>query len=582
MCGIAGVFGPGARRDVVQAMVRHQHHRGPDAHWVHGGASAGGAIGTNRLSIIDRSPAADEPLVSPSGTRIAFNGEIYNHVELRRELAGFPFRTRTDTEVLLAAYERWGEGCLDHLVGMFSVLFWDEERGRLVAARDRFGVKPLYYHRTDDGTLHVASEIGALLSAGVRSTPDDATWSTYLGAGLLDHSSRTFWSGISAVPPGHVLRWHQGNVTLDRWYEVVAAAGTQEDGRSDEVVADEYRELLVESVRLRFRSDVPVGVNLSGGLDSATLLGLVGRLPGDHPPVNAYTFATGDDRYDETPWVDEMLAGTPHASTVVTLSPGEVPSLARSVQATQDEPFGGLPTLAYARLFEQARRDGTIVLLDGQGMDEQWAGYDYYRSALSGQDAPVVQGLSDRPVRPDCLVPEFRSLGEPFVPPAGFPDPLRRLQHRDLSFTKLPRALRFNDRASMRASTELREPFLDHRLVELALRQPADRKLRDGTGKWLLRRIAADLIPGGVVEAPKRPLQTPQREWLRGSLRSWAQERIDTALEAVGGRWLDEPAVRREWGAFVDGHGENSYFVWQWVSLGLAIDQRPAAFGHLL
>lgn len=579
MCGIAGVFGPGARREAVEAMVRYQHHRGPDSQWVHGGGGVGGALGADRLSIIDRSPTASKPLVSPAGIRIAFNGEIYNHIELRRELDGYPFRTRTDTEVFLAAYDRWGEGCLDHLVGMFAVLLWDESAGRLLAARDRFGVKPLYHHSAGDGTLSLASEIGALLEAGVPAVPDEQAWSTYLGSGLLDHSARTFWAAISSVPAGHVLRWQAGAVEVEPWYDVVAASGPTEDARPVEAVEAEYRALLEDSVRLRFRSDVPVGVNLSGGLDSATLLGLVQRLPDDHPPVTSYTFATGDERYDETPWVREMLAGTPHTSTVVTLSPEEVPALAHSVQETQDEPFGGLPTLAYARLFEQARSDGTIVVLDGQGMDEQWAGYDYYRLALSGEVAPVVQGLTDRPVRPDCLLPAFREMGTPFVPPTGFTDPLRRLQHRDLCFTKIPRALRFNDRVSMRSSTELREPFLDHRLVELALRQRADRKLRDGTGKWLLRRIAADLLPGGVVEAPKRALQTPQREWLRGPLRTWAQTRIDIALEVAGGRWLDEAAVRREWRSFTAGRGENSYFVWQWVGLGLAIEQRPAAFG---
>lgn len=590
MCGIAGVFGPGATRGAVEAMVRHQHHRGPDADWVHAdhssdldrppGVGSRGVLGTNRLSIIDRSALADEPLISPNGTRIAFNGEIYNHVELRRELSDYPFRTRTDTEVLLAAHHRWGEACLERLVGMFSVLFWNEATGRLLAARDRFGVKPLHVHRHDDGTLFVASEIGALFAAGVPAVPDDRAWSTYLTSGMLDHRERTFWDGITRVLPGHLLRWHAGRTVVEPWYDVVAATGPDDDTRPVNVVADEYRALLADSVRLRFRSDVPVGVNLSGGVDSATLLGLVGELPGGHPPVAAYTFATGDDRYDETPWVRAMLAGTEHSSSIVALRPDAVPELARSVQATQDEPFGGLPTLAYARLFEEAHSRGTVVLLDGQGMDEQWAGYDYHQHALAGGPSPVVQGLSDRPVRPECLVPEFRSLALPFDAPSGFRDPLRALQHRDLSFTKLPRALRFNDRASMRASVELREPFLDHRLVELALRQPADRKVRDGVGKWLLRQIAADLLPTAVAQAPKRPVQTPQREWLRGPLRPWADEQVRTALEFAEGRWLDRPAVRTAWEAFLAGEGANGYFAWQWVNLGLAVDQRPAAFGR--
>jgi asparagine synthase (glutamine-hydrolysing) len=317
---------------------------------------------------------------------------------------------------------------------------------------------------------------------------------------------------------------------------------------------------------------------VSGGLDSATLLALVARGSGEGHA--AYTFTTGDDRYDEVRWVDRLLAGTPHRSRTVRLDAAAVPELARSVQAHQDEPFGGMPTLAYALLFDQARADGTTVVLDGQGMDEQWAGYDYHGAAGQNPgEAPVVQGTRDPALRPECLHPELRNAAVPPPPPNGFADPLRCLQHRDLVVTKLPRALRYNDRVSMRSSTELREPFLDHRLVELALRQPADRKWRDGTGKWLLRRLAADLLPAGLETTPKRPLQTPQREWLRGPLRRWAEERIDVALAAFGGTWLDGPAVRQEWAAFADGAGDNSFFVWQWVSLGLAVEQRPAAFG---
>jgi len=582
MCGIAGVFGPGARRESVDAMVRHLRHRGPDAQWVHGGSASNGCLGMDRLAIIDLAPSSSEALVSPTGTRLAYNGEIYNHVELRRELAGYPFRTGTDTEVLLAAYERWGAACLDRLLGMFAVAFWDEETGQVVAARDRFGVKPLYFHVAPDGTLTLASEIGALLAAGVPAVVDEVTWSTYLTSGLTDHSTRTFWTGIARLPPGHLLRWQSGHVTVEPWYDLVAATGPDDDPRPVSAVVEEYRALLLDSVRLRFRSDVPVGVNLSGGLDSATLLALVEQVSGAPSPT--YTFATGDDRYDETPWVRQMVAGSPHTATVVTLDAGEVPRLAQEVQAAQDEPFGGLPTLAYARLFERAREDGTVVLLDGQGMDEQWAGYDYYGLAGGtdeGQVAPIVQGIGDRPVRPECLCPDFAGRAEPFVAPTQFGDALRRLQHRDLLFTKLPRALRFNDRVSMRVSTELREPFLDHRLVELALRQPVERKWRDGSGKWLLRLLAADLVPAGLVTAPKRPVQTPQREWLRGPLRGWATARIDLALEVTGDRWLDPKAVRRAWDSFVAGEGDNGFFAWQWVNLGLAIEQRPGAFGSL-
>jgi asparagine synthase (glutamine-hydrolysing) len=252
-----------------------------------------------------------------------------------------------------------------------------------------------------------------------------------------------------------------------------------------------------------------------------------------------------------------------------------VPELARSVQYFQDEPFGGLPTLAYARLFERARQEGVIVLLDGQGMDEQWAGYDYYRDLLLDGKVPEqvvtgpVQGSRERSVRPDCLIPEFGANAQPLEKPIPFPDSLRNRQYLDARYSKIPRALRFNDRVSMRSSTELREPFLDHRLFELALRQPPDRKLSAGTHKKLLRKIARTLLPEGIVEAPKRPLQTPQREWLRGALREWADTCVHDALSEYGGIWLNRTATQRAWDFYCEGVSDNSFYVWQWINVGL-------------
>jgi asparagine synthase (glutamine-hydrolysing) len=168
-------------------------------------------------------------------------------------------------------------------------------------------------------------------------------------------------------------------------------------------------------------------------------------------------------------------------------------------------------------------------------------------------------------------MPEFRALAKPFGEPRPFSDPLRNLQYRDVRHTKIPRALRFHDRISMRVSTELREPFLDHRLFELALRQPQERKIVNGTHKWLLRQLTEQLLPNDVLLAPKRPLHTPQREWLRGPLREWAGERIEAALETRGGEWLNVDAVRTAWKDYCAGRGDNSFFVWQWISLGLII-----------
>ncbi len=576
MCGIAGIFGSGWQAGQIEAMIASQKHRGPDATGFYTDPGRRATLGHNRLSIIDLSEAGRQPMVDATGRyQVVFNGEIYNYLELREQLSGdYAFRTQSDTEVLLAAFQKWGSGCLEKLLGMFAFAIWDEQTQSLFAARDRFGVKPLYYHVQADGTLFLASEIKTLRAAGLATEPDAVTWATYLSQGVYDHSQRTFWTGLHSLPAGHILTWQNQRMAVACWYDLAEAVGPDFDNRSQAEVEQEYLALLLESVRLRFRADVPVGINLSGGLDSSTLLGLVQAVQGKESEVAAFTFITGDENYDELPWVKMMLAHTKHPAVVCRLDATEVPALAEDVQAHQDEPFGGLPTLAYAHLFKQARARGVIVLLDGQGMDEQWAGYDYYASALATTQTSLIQGTKERPVKPECLVPEFAQLSEPFAAPQKFADRLRNLQYRDARYTKIPRALRFNDRVSMRSSTELREPFLDHRLFELAMRQPVERKLVNGIRKWMLRQISRRLLPEGLIEAPKRALQTPQREWLRGALRPWAEEQIEHALSALGGAWFEPDKIRNAWQAYCAGSSDNSFFVWQWISAGLLLKQK--------
>lgn len=581
MCGIAGIAGRTWRPDQLDAMVGIQRHRGPDARGVYIDPRGEVGLGHNRLSILDLSNAGLQPMSSADGRFwIAFNGEIYNYLELKAELADYPYKSATDTEVILAAYVRWGAACLDRFIGMFAFVIWDERDRRLFAARDRFGVKPLVYHQKSDGTLLIASEIRTLFAGGAPCSDDEITWATYLTHGLSDHTDRTFWQGIRSLPPGSELVWQDDRVRVRSWYDLAERVGPEFDDRPVDIVQSEYVSLLKDSVRLRFRSDVPVGINLSGGLDSSALLGIVRAVQGDDADVTSFTFITGDPSYDELPWVRAMLERTRHRLVTCLLRPADVPALAASVQAHQDEPFGGLPTLAYARLFQSARLEGVRVLLDGQGMDEQWAGYDYYADALSGAPASLVQGVREKPVRPECLLPDFRARAEALASPRPFADALRNVQYRDARFTKIPRALRFNDRVSMRASTELREPFLDHRVFELAFRQPAHRKIADGTGKWLLRRALGELLPRGVVEAPKRPVQTPQREWLAGELKTWANDAIEQALSARGGVWLDPSRVRAAWRRYCEGDRDNSFFVWQWVSIGLLAAARPPVAPH--
>lgn len=571
-------------------MVASQHHRGPDATGTYVSPSGLVGLGHNRLSIIDLSDAGRQPMSDASGRyQIVFNGEIYNYLELRTQLtADYSFRTKTDTEVLLAAYLKWGEGCLGRLIGMFAFVIWDEAGRKAFGARDRFGVKPMHLHEPPGGGLMLASEIKALHAAGVAKSPDEAAWATYLSTGMYDHGTRTFWKGIQRLPPGACFTWTpERGLSVRCWYDVAERASKSGlDTRSDEQVADELLGLLEETISLRFRSDVPVGICLSGGLDSSLLLGLVHRVQGKDSTVKTFTFYCGDPAYDELPWVEQMLAETKHPACFCRLDAKEVPELAARVQVSQDEPFGGLPTLGMAKVHERAVQEGVVVLLDGNGLDEGWAGYEYYQRAgsIDASQAPV-QGSKDRSTRPNCLNPDFAALARPLTSDLRSPtsgllgsqlstinhQPLFALQYRDIRFAKLPRAMRFADRVSMMFSRELREPFLDHRIVELGLRQPVERKVRDGQGKYLPRQIATSLLPRGVREAPKRPLQTPQREWLRGPLRVWANDCLESALEGPAAQWLDAARVRAEWTRYCSGASDNSFYIWQWLSAGMLL-----------
>lgn len=570
MCGISGyVSSERVTSDrTIQLMTRPLAHRGPDGEgvWVESHV----ALGNRRLAVLDLSPRGHQPMMSHDRRFVmTYNGEVYNYLELKSDLER-SFETGTDTEVVLEAFARWGPESFNRLNGMFACAIWDRLTERLLLVRDRFGVKPLYYAELD-GTLYFASEIKSLAAAGVPLEPDQDTWFAYLRYGAYDHSSATFFKGIKRVPPGHYLSWQDGRIELHRWYDLPERVKTDwPDERSDSVVSEEYHQLLQDSVRIRFRSDVPVGVCLSGGLDSSTLVALLKELFGSAQDIQTYHFACGDAAYDETPWVKQLLAETRYPLNIAYLAAAEIPGLAEEAILSQEEPFGGFPTLAMIKLFKLAKSGGTTVLLDGQGLDEQWAGYSYYaqgaESALSG--SMPVQGSLNGSTRHGCLSDAFTSLRPRPVYPEPFQDRLSNLRYRDLRYTKLPRALRFNDRASSQASCELREPFLDYRLVELAFKQPDHRLIRHDQHKYLLRKIVRPLLPKDFTEAPKRPVQTPQREWLRGPLRDWVESCLAHASITQSG-WFDTDRLHESWEQYLRGESDNSFYVWQWISVAL-------------
>jgi len=563
MCGIVGIIGSNPSYSKLNAMLEVQQHRGPDYTGKYIDEYI--ALGHNRLAIIDLSEGANQPFYSKDKRYIlVFNGEIYNYLEIKEQLKNkYTFKTNSDTEVLLAAYITWGKDCLHKLNGMFSFAVWDTETEKLFAARDRFGVKPFYYAHSND-KLYITSEIKTLFAGGIEKVINKEVWASYFVYGSYGLLNKTFWEGIYQLPGGHYLEYKQGKYNVKKWYNFEDEVKKYAKKLSFEEVKNKYQELLEDSIRLRFRADVPIGFNISGGLDSSALLAFVNKTQ-DKNQIKAYTFYCNNADYDELPWVYKMIAKTKNPLTEVLLNVNEVEKLTTEMVNLQDEPFGGIPTIAYGKIFKQAQNDGVKVLLDGQGMDEQWAGYDYYVT----KNNSVVQGVSKSPFKKNVLSTSFLKLAVKPAYPKPFNNEVLNLQYRDLFYTKIPRALRFNDRVSMGASTELREPFLDYRLVEFAFAQPLDYKIKNGIQKYLVRNLVAKYLGNEITFAPKRPLQTPQREWLGNELKEFVEIQLKKLVEHDGLDWFNKEELMMEWKKYLEGDSNSSFHIWQWLNLAL-------------
>jgi asparagine synthase (glutamine-hydrolysing) len=558
MCGIVGIIGQKANKDSISQMLETQKHRGPDFMDFYCEENTI-ALGHNRLSIIDLSSNANQPFTSDCGTFVlTFNGEIYNYIEIRNELKDrYHFRTQSDTEVLLNAYIEWGESCLEKFNGMFSFAIWNKKEQLLFAARDRFGVKPFYYY-TDNDMFCFASEINSIQATGVTKIPNDKVWLSFFSEGSYGLPNETFWQNIHQLPGGHFLTFKNNSLQIKKWYffeERILKLQSQFKDNEEEYITN----LLLKAINLRFRADVPVGFNLSGGLDSSTLLALIDQQDIDKTAVEAFTFITNDERYDELPWVKSMLESRPYHLSVCPLWANEIPELSLKIAKHQNEPYGGIPTIAYSKIFQAARNKGVKVLLDGQGSDEAWAGYDYYTNNSNN----IIQGVTKSPFRTNVLNADFVKNYTKTLYPKPFDDDLLNLQYRDLFYTKIPRALRFNDRISMLYGTELREPFLDYELVEYVFSRPKDFKLKDGVQKWMLRKIAEKYLKKDLVLAPKRPLQTPQREWLSEDLKDWVKAEVASLYQ---NKWFDKSALASELDLFFKGNNQSSFHIWQWIN----------------
>lgn len=616
MCGIAGWLSPEPRFDLadrLSGMARAIAHRGPDDEGIAlfsldstapeaspaltpGPRHVG--LAHRRLSILDLSPAGHQPMASPDGRYwLTFNGEIYNYLELMPDLQalGFQFHSHSDTEVLLYAYLAWGVECLSRFNGMFAFAIWDDREKTLFAARDRLGVKPFQYW-TDGRQLAFASESKALLT--LPEVPRRANLpivARYLveGYGITDQSTETFFAGIVSLPGGHWLRWRpDGPLEIRRWWQL----GSQ--WRAEPADPDRFRAVFDDAVRLRLRSDVPLGSLLSGGLDSSAIITTMAALTGLPPATFS---ACGDTpETDERPYMEAVANAVGAKATYFPLQPsGFLDALPRIVYHL-DEPYASPSIYPQWTVLQAARQGGLTVLLNGQGGDESLAGYRkflrFYLAGLLqrgrlmqarreakafGQPDALKQGLrvalaewrgyrgSPLPVPPYLHRDLARAMPQALVPPQG-PTPLHRELRASLTLSPLPSLLRLEDRISMAHSLETRHPFLDVRMVEYIDGLPDEALISGGLTKRILRQAIGDRLPPLVRDrTSKMGFETPARDWFSGPLADWIGDLLHSSRFI--NRGYADPAQAHS--AFdrmrkqTDDH--RAFALWPWVHLEL-------------
>lgn len=568
MCGIAGMTGGGVEAPVREAVLRRMlgliRHRGPDQFGIYLDEQT--ALGSARLSIVDLA-GGQQPIANEDGSLwIVFNGEVFNHPELRAglEARGHRFSTHTDTEVILHLFEERGPACLNELNGQFAIALWDARRRRLFLARDRLGVRPLFYTRAG-GRLWFASEVKALFAdpAVERAVDPVALDQVFTFWGTVP--PRTVFAGVNELPPGHYLEAHGGEVTVRRYWNLDLLPGAEAARQPEEALVEAFRELLIDAVRLRLRADVPVGAYLSGGLDSSTIAAIVRR----HTPNRLATFSIAftDTDYDESAFQLRMAAhlGTEHQ--VVQAGHADIGRHFPDVIWHTETPLlrtAPVPMFLLSRRVQQA---GFKVVLTGEGADEFLAGYDIFKEAKVRrfwarqpdsarrprllqrlyQDIPRLaqhQGaflhafFRERLTEVECpwyshlirwrnnrracrfFSPAVRAAAVEHAAqhlaqwelPAGFArwPALARDQYWEITLFLSQYLLSAQgDRVALAHSVEGRFPFLDHRVVEFANRLPPRMKLRALRDKVILRRAAAAWLPPEIQQRPKRPYRAP-------------------------------------------------------------------------
>src|SRR5687768_16678632 len=584
MCGIAGIVHAGAPRDnstTVRKMIALQRHRGPDGEGFY--TSSHAALGHCRLAILDVSAAGHQPMPDPDQRYwLTFNGEIYNYLELADQLRseGHRFRSRSDTEVLLAAYRQWGIGCLERLRGMFAFAIWDERDQRLFAARDRLGIKPFHYVVNSDQTqLAFASELKALQEVLPHWRVNERLAREFLAWNLLDHDpAETMLQGVWRLPQGHYLTWdaHDG-LKLRRYWSLEINDALHSTERERPKYIAEFREQFAESVSLHLRSDVPVGSCLSGGLDSSAIVCAVkaelqGRGAWQTDWQHTFSACFEDPHLDERPYIRAVTEATQSRNHQVFPTGQRMADEMDRWLWHQEEPVGGSGVYAQYCVARLAHQTGVKVLPDGQGADEQLAGYrkfifvylrqlyesGYYFEAardavafFSSWDILKTSQLADGRGYVSSSTPELAIVwGSVPCPPR--PSRLRlggslgrRLQ-ADMTMFSLPLLLRFEDRNTMAFGVESRVPYVDHVFVEWMATLPADLRLSRGWTKLILRESLRDLLPP-MIRSRKTKLgfSTPESAWLHGPLKPWLAEMLThpSYLDAI----VDPAGVAQLW-----------------------------------
>lgn len=586
MCGIAGICldDPAAsvEQELLDAMTDVLSHRGPDGRGIYIAGNIG--LGHRRLSIIDLA-GGDQPIFNEDGSiAIVFNGEIYNYKELRQDLVGHghTFRTQSDTEVIVHLYEEYGDDCVHQMNGMFAFALWDGRKRRLFAARDRFGEKPFYYYYRD-GRLIFGSELKAIMRhPDAPRDLDLEALDDYLAYGYVP-APKSIFIGINKLRPAHALTWEPGRLCTQRYWSVAFASSRT---LAEEEYTAELRRLLSDSIRLRLRSDVPVGAFLSGGVDSNTIAALASMQLDQ--PLQTFSVGFGEADYDELS-LARLTAeryGTAHHELAVSNSDVSIlPELVHHF----DEPFGDpsmLPTYYIAR---EASRF-VKVCLSGDAGDEVFAGYPHYADAMRyavvdklpvplrkvvfGPVASVMPnrmngkglirrlsakrsaryqrqiGVFDVFERKALLRPEAgglhcrdSALFDDYFSVDGL-DVLSLCQLVDQN-TYLPEDILVKvDRSTMRHGLESRIPFLDHRLVEFVNSMPSNMKVRNGEQKYVLKRMAAHVVPPQILGGKKRGFGVPLKYWLRAELNTFARELL-LSHDSRSEQFLRPAAVRK-------------------------------------